>query len=100
MKTSSKVNQWWKRYREHPGEKVRPEDYEQMKELEVEDLAELIQIMDDEARPQQRDLLLELANLQDGPEALGRFTKRFPAVKKLRTTWRPLSLLRDALRCL
>jgi hypothetical protein len=85
MKASSRAAQWWARWkeREDRGEKITAEDYELMKQLEVEDIRELIQIRDEEAAPRQRDLLLELANLQDGPDALARFRKRFPFVAKM-----------------
>lgn len=63
MKTSSKAGQWWKRYNEIPAlpehaRRVSLDQYELMKELEVEDLREIVQIMDDEAKPNQRELLM------------------------------------------
>lgn len=102
MKASSRAGQWWKRWKEieRLGEKTTTSDYELMKQLEVEDLRELIQISDEEASSKRRDLLLELANLQDSQAAVDRFMKHFPSVRKLEgRKLKPLEL-RDELRYL
>ena len=103
MKPSSRARQWWKREKEirARGGKLTAEDYELMSQLEVEDVREYVQIGDEESSSNQREMLLELANLQDGQEALTRFTKRFRSVTFLKDQrfFSPF-ILRDELRYL